>query len=265
MNRSYLFVPANRPERIAKALASGTHAVIVDLEDAVPPADKLAAREALAAALPAAQPVLVRINSAGTEWYRDDLALLSRPGIAGVVLAKAERVEHIAEVAQALGPQARVIPLIESAQGFANALELARAPSVERLLFGSLDFQLDLGIDGEGDELLQFRSQLVLMSRLAGIQAPIDGVYVAFDDDAGLRADTLRVRKLGFGAKCCIHPRQVTVVNEAFRPTAEEVAWAKRIVEAASKAQGAAVALDGRMVDTPVIAKAEQILEDASH
>ena len=158
-----------------------------------------------------------------------------------------------------------MIPLIESEQGFANALELARAPAVERLLFGSLDFQLDLGIDGEGDELLHFRSQLVLMSRLAGIQAPIDGVYVAFDDDAGLRADTLRVRKLGFGAKCCIHPRQVAVINESFRPTVDEVAWAKRVVQAAADAKGAAVALDGRMVDTPVIVKAEQILQDAQH
>jgi citrate lyase subunit beta / citryl-CoA lyase len=265
MNRSYLFVPANRPERIAKALASGTHAVIVDLEDAVPPGEKMAAREALAAALPAAQPVLVRINSAGTEWYRDDLALLASPGIAGVVLAKAERVHHIAEVTQALGADARVIPLIETAQGFANALELARAPSVLRLLFGSLDFQLDLGIDGEGDELLHFRSQLVLVSRLAGIEPPIDGVYTAFDDDAGLRAETLRVRKLGFGAKCGIHPRQVGVINDSFRPTADEVAWAKRVVQAAADAQGAAVALDGRMVDTPVIAKAEQILKDAQH
>ena len=263
MNRSYLFVPANRPERIAKALASGVHAVIVDLEDAVPPAEKVAAREALAAALPAAQAVLVRINSAGTEWYRDDLALLGKPGIAGVVLAKAEQVEHITEVAEALGHGACVLPLIETAQGFANVVELARAPAVQRLIFGSLDFQLDLGIDGEGDELLYFRSQLVLASRLAGIEAPVDGVYVAFDDDAGLASETRRVRKLGFGAKCGIHPRQVKVINEAYSPTAEEVAWAKRIVQAAADAKGAAVALDGRMVDTPVIAKAEQILKDA--
>jgi citrate lyase subunit beta/citryl-CoA lyase len=156
-----------------------------------------------------------------------------------------------------------VLPLIESAQGFANALEVARAPGVQRLLFGSIDFQLDLGIDGEGDELLHFRSQLVLVSRLAGIEPPVDGVYVAFDDDEGLRRETQRVRKLGFGAKLGIHPRQVKVINEAFSPTADEVAWARRIVQAAADAKGAAVALDGRMVDTPVIAKAEQILKDA--
>lgn len=260
---SYLFVPADRPERYAKALAAGAGAVIVDLEDAVAPDAKHAARRTLGAWLASASaPVIVRINAAETRWFADDLGLCAHPSIAGVMLPKAERRADLAH-ASAVAVGKRLYPLIESAAGYDAMRTLASAPGVERLVFGSIDFQVDLGIDGDGDELLMFRSQMVLVSRLAGIRAPIDGVSTAIDDAEALRADATRARKLGFGAKLCIHPRQVPIVERAFAPSEAERAWARRVLDAAERAGGAAVAVDGKMVDKPVMLRARAILDDA--
>jgi citrate lyase subunit beta / citryl-CoA lyase len=258
--RSYLFVPGNRPDRFAKACASGADAVVLDLEDSVPASDKSKARAAVAAWLTAAQPVLVRVNTSESEWFRDDLSLGRKPGIAGVLLPKAERVEEIRLVAESFGAEVPILPQIETARGFRNALALASAKPVQRLLFGSIDFQLDLGMSSEEEELLYFRSQIVLESRLAGIQAPVDGVTTDINSTERVRADTLRARRLGFGAKMCIHPKQVPVVNECFTPSEEEEAWARRVVEASAAARGAATSVDGKMVDRPVLARAEVIL-----
>ncbi|HEY9281472.1 MAG TPA: CoA ester lyase [Eoetvoesiella sp.] len=259
--RSYLFVPATNPQRFAKALAAGAGAVIVDLEDAVPPSQKTVARTAVADWVSADRPVLVRINAADTEWFHDDLALCGLPGVAGIVLPKAEVACDIEAVVSS--GAAKVLPLIESARGFANVCAVAQAPGVQRLLFGSIDFKLDLGIDGDGEELLYFRSQLVLASRLAGIMPPVDGVNTAIDDAGQLTNDTLRARRIGFGGKLCIHPRQVSYVNTCFQPTPDDIAWAERILQAATDAQGAAVAVDGKMVDRPVMLKAQQILQES--
>jgi citrate lyase subunit beta/citryl-CoA lyase len=260
--RSFLFVPGNRPERFAKACAAGADAVIVDLEDAVPPSDKLAARDALSAWLSPANPVLVRINSADSEWFRDDLTLCGLPGVAGIVLPKAEREHDLAIVAAAGAPA--ILPLIESAQGMWNVEALARSPCVQRLVFGAIDFSLDLGIIEGHEQLLYFRSKLVLVSRVAGIQAPVDGVTAALDDPDLVREETLRGRALGFGGKLCIHPRQVATVNSAFAPTVAELAWAVRVLDAAAISNGAAVAVDGMMVDRPVILIAQQMLDEAA-
>jgi len=156
-----------------------------------------------------------------------------------------------------------LLPLIETALGFQNAAKIAAGKQVQRLVFGTIDFQVDVGIDGDGDELLFFRSQLVLISRLAGLQPPVDGVCTEIDEPEQLNDDTMRAKRLGFSAKLCIHPRQVPLVNVCFAPTQEEVMWAERVVTAARKADGAAIALDGRMVDRPVIMKAERILRSA--
>lgn len=259
--RSFLFVPGNRPERFVKACATGADAVIVDLEDAVPPSEKLAARTALAGWLSPAHPVLVRINSVDTEWFRDDLAVCGLPGVAGIVLSKAERAQDLATVVAA--GAAAVLPLIESAQGLWNCIELARAPRVQRLAFGAIDFSFDLGIREGYEQLLFYRSQLVLASRVAGIAAPVDGVTVALDDPERVRQDSSDARALGFGGKLCIHPKQVAIVNAAFAPSAAELAWAARVLAAASLT-GAAVAVDGKMVDRPVILIAQQMLEQAA-
>jgi citrate lyase subunit beta/citryl-CoA lyase len=262
--RSFLFVPGDRPERFAKALAAGADQVIIDLEDAVPPARKAEARAAIAAWLPSAPgPVLLRSNGAGTPFFAEDLALCAHPAVAGLVLPKAELAADLAQARQA-APGIALLPLVESAQGLAQAASLAAAPGVVRLIFGTVDFQLDLGIPEDGAPLAAFRSQLVLASRLGGAAAPVDGVTVALDDPAALEGDTARARAFGFGGKLCIHPRQVAVVNAGFLPTDRDIAWARRIVEAlAEGADTAALAVDGELVDRPVILKAQSILRRA--
>jgi citrate lyase subunit beta/citryl-CoA lyase len=262
--RSYLFVPGNRPDRFAKARAAGADAVVLDLEDSIAAKDKLKARADVAAWLMAAQPVMVRVNTSDSEWFQDDLDLGGKPGITGVLLPKAERVEEIRLIAEHFGSGVPILPQIETARGFRGALALASAKQVRHLLFGSIDFQLDLGMTAEEDELLYFRSQIVLDSRLAGIQPPVDGVTADIHSTELVRADTLRARRLGFSGKMCIHPKQVPIVNECFAPSADEVSWARRVVEASSQAPGAAISVDGKMVDRPVLARAEGILAEVA-
>ncbi len=258
---SYLFVPGSRPERFDKALAAGADVVIIDLEDAVSPPDKDSARVAVAGWLSAEKPVCLRINSVDSDWFAADLALCARPGVVAVMLPKAAAVSDIDTLRKA-GAR-RVLPLIESAQGFMNLAALSSTDGVERLAFGSIDFSVDLGIEGDDRELDYFRSQLVLASRVAGIAPPIDGVTTAIGDVDVLASETLRGKRFGFGAKLCIHPAQVAVVHASYLPQAAEVAWAERVMAAAAGSQGAAVAVDGKMVDRPVILKAERILGQA--
>jgi citrate lyase subunit beta/citryl-CoA lyase len=268
--RTFLFVPADRPERYARALVSGAGAVIVDLEDAVAPERKDMAREQLArahGALPASdrRRLLVRVNTCGTPWHEDDRALvaqLSTQGLAGVVLPKAERAEDLLALVAAIGPAGAIVPLIESAAGLAALDALAGAAQVLRLAFGHLDFQADLGLACEADEseLVPVRLALVLASRRAGLAAPIDGVTPDWRDLQRLAADTARARRAGFGAKLCIHPEQVAPVHTALGPTAEELAWARRVRDAMQSTGGGVISLDGRMVDAPVVRLAQRLL-----
>ena len=261
LQRSLLFVPGSRPERFDKALAAGADAVIVDLEDAVAPADKLAARESAREWLRPEHSVVLRINAADTPWFEGDITLCALPGVAAVMLPKAERAETIAALVAA-GAKG-VLPLIETAAGFAALTTIAAAPGVQRLVFGSIDFQLDLGMhDAHEDELLVFRAQIVLASRLAGLAAPIDSVSTAIDNAEALHTDVQRARRLGFGGKLCIHPKQVAGVHRGFAPSADEMAWAQRVLAASAAAGGAAIAVDGKMVDTPVLLRAERILNE---
>lgn len=256
--RSLLFVPGTRPDRFDKALASGPDRVILDLEDAVAAEDKAAARAAIADWLRPEHSVLLRLNGAGTAWFTEDLAVARLPGIAGVLLPKAESAAEIAAVRADLP----VIPIIETARGFAVRLDVARAPGVSRLAFGSIDFMADLGIPEDAPGVLDAaRFALVLASRLADIAPPIDGVTLAFEEDATADA-AARARAFGFGGKLCIHPRQVAVVNAGFAPSTAEVDFARRVV--ARAAHEAVFALDGRMVDAPVILQARQTLARAA-
>ncbi len=263
--RSYLFVPGDRPERYAKARAAGADAVIVDLEDAVAPEAKPRAREALAAALDEAAPIIVRVNAAGTPWFADDLELCRHPGVAAIMLPKAEGIDAACAVVEVTYKD--VLAIIESARGVEQARQIASVPGVMRLVFGSVDLALDLGIDCDPDgaeiELLAFRSQLVLASRLAALAAPVDGVSTAIHDPQRLQADAQRSRRLGFGAKLCIHPQQVATVQAVFAPSPDRIAWARRVCEAFAAAGGAAVAVDGQMVDLPVVQRARAVLRDA--
>lgn len=255
---SYLFVPATRPERFDKALAAGADRVIIDLEDAVAPQDKHTARAALAAWLTKDKSVAIRINSADTEWFADDLALCARDGVAEIILPKAGDIADVKRVVAAGAKSVKL--LIESALGIKNIDQLAQQERVTRLIFGSIDFCVDMGIDADDRELDYFRSHIVLASRLAELAPPVDGVTTAIDDVTVLQADTLRGKRFGFGAKLCIHPKQVAAVNAAYRPTEDELAWAHRVMDAAGSAGGAAVQVDGRMVDKPVLIRAQRLL-----
>jgi citrate lyase subunit beta/citryl-CoA lyase len=261
---SLLFVPATRPDRIGKALQSGAHAVIVDLEDAVPAADKAGARAALLRHVDPSRPVWVRVNGWGTPWFEDDVgALALQPGVAGLMLPKAETVEQIAALGQRGGPQFAIMPIVETARGFINLDALCAAPGVYRIVFGTLDFKNDLGIEGDGEELLMFSSRIVLGSRLGGLAPPVYGVTTSIDDPSLAEADARRARRLGFGGKLCIHPNQVAAVNNAFAWSASQREWAVRIIASVERGGEGAVALDGEMVDLPVIAKARQILAES--
>lgn len=262
--RSYLFVPGNRPERFDAASRAGADVVLIDLEDAVAPPLKHAARQAAVEWL-GKRSAWLRINGSDSEWFADDLPLLRLPGVQGVMLAKAEASEAIAAIQRIAAPALPVIPLIESAHGLWHAMALAATPGVVRLAFGAVDFQLDLGLDGERDELLAARSQLVLVSRVAGLLPPVDGVTMALDDPDALRRDVSYARRLGFGGKLCVHPRQVAAINEGFRPTPAEVEWARRVVDAAAAAGNNALRLDGKLVDRPVIDRARAVLRNAAN
>ncbi len=255
--RSFLFVPATRPERIAKAKASGADAVVVDLEDAVGPHDKHTARQALAEVLSPDAGVLLRINAAGTTWHADDLALLDHPGIAGIMLPKAE---DAADVERLEKP---VVPLIETARGLAAARRVAAASGVVRLAFGTIDLMADLGLPEDGEAMAIYRAELALASRLAGIAAPIDGITLAIDEPELIAAETRRALAFGFSARLCIHPRQIAPVHAALAPPEAEIAKARRIVAAADASNGGAIRLDGEMIDAPVVRRARAILARA--
>ncbi len=253
-----LFVPADRPDRFLKAFSSGADAVILDLEDAVSPDRKGVARAALAAARDvidgAVRPVLVRVNAVGTPWHADDMAAVAALPLAGVVLPKAESAADVAEAARMTGVP--VMALIESARGIAAARDTARVAA--RVAFGSIDFASDLGCGHSREALLAARGELVLASRLAGLAGPLDGVTTAYGDAVAVEDDARYASLLGFSGKLLIHPSQIAPARAGFMPSAEERAWAERVL--AADREGGAVAVDGAMVDAPVRLRAEAII-----
>ena len=267
---TFLFVPASQPGRLAKALASGADGVIAAWEDAVAPGDKPAARAALeqaVQALPAADRarLLVRVNAFGSAWFDGDaqaLARLVRAGMAGAVVPKAESADVLRQVARAAGPQCALVPLVESVAGMDALDALCAAPQVVRLAFGHLDFQVDAGMQCAQDEgeLLPTRMAIVMASRRAGLAQPVDGVTVETRDAARIEGDAHRALRMGFGAKLCIHPAQVPLVNGVFAPRAEAVEHAQAVVQAMQAAQGGVCVVGGKMVDAPVLRLAEQTL-----
>jgi len=268
--RTYLFVPGNRPERFAKALASGADAVVLDLEDAVAADAKANARAAVNAWFTAADPsdrarAVVRINDTESPAHAADLQLIAESGLPAVMLPKAETIEQVAAVRAAAGPL-RVLALIETAYGVEQAGAVAAADGVVRLVFGTLDLALDLDLDIEQapDGLGYAAGRLAVASRIAGLPAPVAGVTPQLSDQARLLADLAWSRRHGFGAKLCIHPAQVEPIHTALAPDAEALAWAHRVLAADRAAPGAA-RLDGRMIDRPVVLQAARTLARAGH
>lgn len=264
--RTFLFVPGNRPERFEKAARSGADAIVLDLEDAVPSGDKAAAREAIAHAWKDLRaigtPLLIRTNVLDRAPGLEDLEWLSQlVGAAGAMLPKVESAAALRCAHNKL-PALALLPLIESAAGWNELREIAAVPGVLRLVVGHLDFMADTGLlCGEDEaELTPLRFAVAMVTRLQRLAPAVDGVTVAIQDEERLREDTRRALRLGFGAKLCIHPSQVSVVHDVLAPTQQQVEWARRAVAADLGSGGAAVQMDGRMVDLPVVLQARRLL-----
>lgn len=263
---NFLFVPGTRSERFLKALDSGASGVVLDLEDAVAEEDKETARNAIRNAWPQfsdeqKQRLVIRTNSPGSKFYSADLILAQELKVACLLIPKSESLDQINGAALVL-PNTAIIPMIETAIGLDRLREIANSNQVLRLALGNLDLQVDLGMicDAQETQLQTARYQIVLASRLAQIAPPIDGVTPSTDDLPRITDDAERAKRMGFGAKLCIHPKQVAIVQTAFMPTEEELTWAQRVIEADQASNGGAVKLDGKMIDRPVVLLAKRTL-----
>ncbi len=281
--RSFLYAPGSSPRILAKVRDAGADAVVLDLEDAVAPVHKVDARRAVVAYLDAqvavpGPPMHVRVNGGRFGFDQDDVAAIVRPGLAAIRVPSCEQPRTLRlldtiltnlEAERGLPAGAIAVhALIESARGVAAASELAAQPRVEHLCFGATDFLADIRAQGEphGEATLFARSQLVLASRVAGIGPPVDSVHTQLDDEVGLREGARLARRLGFGSKSVIHPRQLAVVHEVFTSSDDEVAWARRVLaaaEAAGREGRAALTVDGGFVDPAVVGRAESVLAGA--
>jgi citrate lyase subunit beta / citryl-CoA lyase len=276
--RSFLFAPGNHARRVEKALTLDADAVILDLEDAVATAEKPATREAVAVALtrPRRGLLYVRVNAFDTEFCYGDLAAVVRPGLDGIILPKVESAAGVAAIDWLLAQLERehglatgavdLIPIIETARGLRQIeAMLAAGTRTKRVAFGAGDFTLDVNLVWSRDEgeLAHARAAIVIASRAAGIEAPLDTVWVDLADEAGLEASARTALALGFQGKMCIHPNQIAVVNRVFTPSDDEVAFAERVAAAfaAAEASGsAAIQLDGKFIDYPIVYRAQRVL-----
>ena len=263
MDRSYLFAPGHNAKLLDRVFTAGADALMLDLEDAVPPQHKALARRMVAAALaapPAPARAWVRVNAARTDGCAADLDAVAEHAH-GIRIPKAESPDDVAWVARR-APGKPIICAIESARGLLAAQEIAAAPGVAHLAMGGVDLQRDLNTTGGNAQTLYARSHLVVCSRAAGIAPPIDSVFPRLGDDAELHEQAEFARSLGFGGKSAIHPRQLAVLHAVFTPSEREVAWAREVVAAFGAAGGAALRLpDGEFVDLPVARRAERVLE----
>ena len=287
--RTFLFAPGNHARRVEKAFTLGADAVILDLEDAVAVSEKVATRKTVVEALSKPRPAngtkgYIRVNAIGTQWCLGDLLEVIRPGVDGIVLPKVESAADLRTIDWLIANLERerglppggidLMPIVETAAGFsrldriygARSLKDYRGPwRVKRMAFGAADFTSDVGMTwtpGE-EELSELRVRLVVSSRAAGIEPPIDTVWVRLKDADGLRASAERSKRFGFQGRMCIHPDQVAVVNEIFTPTPEEEARARKVVDAFKAAEASGVAsiqVDGAFVDYPVFYRAERVL-----
>lgn len=279
--RTLLFVPGTDEKKIVKAFTLGSDAVVLDLEDAVAYSRKEQARALVKQLLerPLPLPVFVRVNGVHTQHIYQDLLTVVTSGPVGVMLAKAETREDVRRADWLLGllegdrnlapGTLELIPFLESPLGIENAYDIAGAcPRVSRLAFGGNDYTTETSTyySTTGEELYYARSRLVVASRAAGIEAPLDTVCPFIKDEVALREDAQRARHLGLGGKLVIHPAQIGIANEVFSPTEVEVATAKKIVAAFEEAEASGtgvIQVDGKMVEYPVARRAKQILRAA--
>jgi citrate lyase subunit beta/citryl-CoA lyase len=261
MDRSYLFAPGHNAKLLGKVFQAGADAVMLDLEDAVPPEAKATARAMVAEVLTEHQ-AWVRVNSAQTSWCAADLAAVGQYAF-GIRIPKVESAADVLWVTER-APGKPIICAIESARGVLAAQEIAAVPGVRFLAMGGVDLQRDLNTSGGNLQTLYVRSHLVLASRAAGIEPPIDSVFPLLDDPAGLRDQAEFARSLGFFGKSAIHPRQLETLHDVFTPSAVEIDWAQSVLAGFEQAGGGGFALpSGEFVDLPVADRARRLLEIA--
>ena len=265
--RSFLFAPGSEERKLGRALAAGADAVVADLEDAVIPAEKRAARELVLELLGSSETEsvrLVRVNGTETEWHADDVAAVADAPVDGVVLPKASAAS-VASVADATPHP--LVAIVETPIGLREAFAIASHDRVAAVLLGAVDLGLALGHEAREDglELLYARSSLVVDCAAAGLRAPIDRVWLDVRDLDGLARDCAFARSLGFRGKALIHPDQVAVAHDAFAPSRHELERAREIVaafELAEQEGRGVLRLDGEMIDLPVVERARQLLSD---
>ena len=271
--RSLLFAPAVRPDLLRKMPRTGADAIVIDLEDATPPDAKDTGRVEMRSAvadLAGQLPILVRVNDDTTPWHDDDLDSLPTEGLAGIVVPKIETIAGLDSLAERLTARRldmSVIGGVETALGVADARSLLAHDVISAGYFGAEDFIADLGgvRTASNDEVAYARAQIALAGRLADVTV-IDQIVADFNDDDRCRRECLEARAMGYSGKLCIHPSQVSIANEAFLPSSEEIDRARRLLEAYddAKAQGvASVAFEGQMVDEPVARQARRVLAQA--
>jgi citrate lyase subunit beta/citryl-CoA lyase len=275
LRRSLLFVPGAEPRKLERAREAGADTLILDLEDAVAAEQKATARSHVAAALRSGAfggaELAVRVNAPGSDDFAADVETVLAAGGKTLLVPKAERPDGLARAftAAGIGPEVTLLLLVESPLGIANALALAAAtPRVQALCFGHADFSLEMGLreaDAARGVVFHARCAVAIGAKASRV-APIDCVHLAVKDEAAFRADAELGLSLGFEGKLCIHPRQAAIANEVYTPRDEEIAHARRVLEAAdaARAEGRGVfALDGKMIDAPLIAVQRRILDRA--
>jgi citrate lyase subunit beta/citryl-CoA lyase len=277
--RSLLFAPGNHARRVEKALTLDADAVILDLEDAVATAEKAATRELIVAAFTKSRRGLlyVRVNAVDTEFCYGDLVAIVGAGVDGIILPKVESVTGLATVDWVIAQLERerslpvggidLIPIIETARGLDRIGAIAGAGTrARRVAFGAADFALDVSMIWSRSEmeLAHARATIVTASRAAGLEAPLDTVWVDLADAEGLEASARTALSLGFQGKTCIHPDQLAVVNRVFTPSDAEIAFAEQVVAAFAKAEAegsASIQLNGKFIDYPIVYRARSTLE----
>jgi len=265
--RSFLFAPGSEERKLVRALESGADAVVADLEDAVAPAEKAAARDLttrLVAAVETSAARLVRVNGVGTEWHDADVAAVETSAADGIVLPKATAAAVAAVAGRVDLP---IVAIVETAAGLREAFAIASNDSVRALMLGAVDLGLQLGLEprDDGHEILFARSSLVVDSAASGLRGPIDRVWVDVRDLDGLTRDCVVGRSLGFRGKALVHPDQIGPTHQAFAPSADELRRAREIVAAYERAEAdgqGVVALDGEMIDAPVAERAREVLSN---
>jgi citrate lyase subunit beta / citryl-CoA lyase len=272
--RSYLFAPGNHPRKVEKVFTAGADAILLDLEDAVPPKEKIATRAVVIAAMRAPRRArgYVRVNGLDTEWCADDIAAVAGPWLDGLVLPKVESAEQVRQASAWIAAVERAagLPIVETARGIELANEIAAADRrLARLAFGGGDYTNDLDLEwtSEERELDYARARLTHASRLANIEPPVDTVVIAVKDIERFRVSARNGRRMGLYGKLCIHPDQVAPCNEVFTPDAAQLAHARAVVEAFERAEAsgsASIQVNGQFVDYPIVFKARRILAAAA-